>query len=176
VTVLANKKRKATDFWGIVSRIILVLATMYFVSFARHYFFPDDMTRLEKMLRHSVMDGYQLAIDRQSKGEIVLTVYNGGQSIVTEIYEDVVIESDSAVEGVKVSAYSINKKSDDSVYMTRTRIEADPDLERVRRLEVSVCDRIVHQDGKVHYEGHEPVYECMVPIRKIVCHAAESSP
>jgi len=51
-------------------------------------------------------------------------------------------------------------------------IETDKELKRVKHLEVTVCDRIKDQTGQVRYNGHEPVYECEVPIQEIKCTAA----
>lgn len=169
MAVTRKKSIKGNPIYRFVEFLLAIIFAIYIVPEVKNTFFPDDMTRLEKMLRRSVMDGYQLAVDRRSNSKIVLTVYNGGESIVTEIYGDVVIEPNPAGDGVMVFAHSINDNSDDVVYLTRTRIEADSDLKSVRRLEVTVCDRIADQTGRLQYDGHEPVYECAVPIQKIVC-------
>jgi hypothetical protein len=71
--------------------------------------------------------------------------------------------------------YSLNRDSNEIFYLTRTKIEADPDLKQVQRLEVTVCGRLKDQHaGVTRFNGYEPVYECEVPEQQAVCLAAES--
>ena len=152
---------------------MVVIVAAYVVPTAKHALFPNQMTRLEKMLRRSSMDGYHLAVDRKSESEIVLTVFTGGRSITTEIYRDVIRELRSDDHSRIFFAHAINRNADGVFYLSRTRIEADPDLNRLLKLDVSVCDRIKDQTGNVTYDGHEPLYECEVPVKDAICKAAE---
>ena len=128
------------------------------------------MTRLEKMLRRSTVDGYHLAVDRQHELKIVLTVYNGGESITTEIYRDVIRELKTSGDSRVYYAYSINEDAQGVAYLTHTHIEADADLKQVKRLQVGVCGRLVDQyAGVTRHDGYKPVYECAVPEQKAVC-------
>lgn len=152
---------------------MVVIVAAYAVPAAKHALFPNQMTRLEKMLRHSSMEGYRIAVDRKSESEIVLTVFTGGRSITTEIYKDVIRELGSDDGSRIFFAHAINRNADGVFYLSRTRIEADPDLKRLLKLDVSVCDRIKDQTGNVTYDGHEPLYECEVPVKDAICKAAE---
>lgn len=155
---------------------LILIFVAYVVPEVKHTFFPDQMTRLEKMLRRSSMKGYNLAVDRKSLTKIVLTAYNGGRSITTEIYENAIHELESSDDDRVFLAYSINENAQEVAYLTRTKIEADPDLKQVRRLEVTVCGRLKDQHaGVTRYDGYEPVYECEVPEQRAVCLAADSA-
>lgn len=122
------------------------------------------------------MDGYSLAVDRQHDLKIVLTVYNGGQSITTEIYKNAIHELESSNDRRVFLAHSINENAQEVAYLTRTRIEADADLKQVQRLEVTVCGRLKDQHaGVTRFDGYEPVYECDVPEQRAVCLAAASA-
>lgn len=119
------------------------------------------------------MEGYNLAIDRKSESKIILTVYNGGRSVTTEIYRDVIHELEPSGDSRVFFAYSINANAQEVAYLTRTLIEADVNLKRVRRLEVTVCGRLKDQHaGVTRFAGHEPIYECEVPVQQIICQAA----
>jgi len=158
----------------IVEFLITITFVAYIVPAAKHTLFPDQMTRLEKMLRRSSMDGYNLAIDRKSETKIILTAFNGGQSITTEIYKNVIREIESSGDSRIFFAHSINDNAQGVTYLTQTRIEADADLKRVRRLEVSVCDRLANQHpGATRYDGYKPIYECEVPEQQVVCLAVK---
>ncbi|MGD9366988.1 MAG: hypothetical protein PVH87_14920 [Desulfobacteraceae bacterium] len=125
------------------------------------------------MLRRSSMEGYHLAIDRKSESKIILTAYNGGRSITTEIYRDVIHELEPSDDSRVFFAYSINANAQEVAYLTRTLIEADVDLKRVRRLELTVCGQLKDQHaGVTRYDGHEPIYECEVPVQQIICQEA----
>lgn len=168
-----KKDSKIRQIWGFVSRFLIALCIIYFYPEIKHKLFPDQMTRLEKMLRRSHMNEYHLAVDRKSESEIVLTVFIGGRSITTEIYRDVIRELEAPGDSRIFFTHAVNRDADGIFYLSRTQIEADPDLKRVRRLEVTVCGRIKNQTGDVRYEGHEPVYECEVPVKEAICTAAQ---
>ncbi|MEJ2157462.1 MAG: hypothetical protein P8X96_19200 [Desulfobacteraceae bacterium] len=154
--------------------LFIIIIISYVVPAVKHSLFPDQMTRLEKMLRHSNMDGYHLAVDRQSEAEIILTVFNGGRSITTEIDKYRLKEIATFDDMRVLFTYSLNSDSNDVRYLTRTKIEADADLKQVRRLEVTVCGRLADQHaGVTRFDGYEPVYECEVPVKEAVCLAAE---
>jgi hypothetical protein len=176
MTAPRKKGLKRNPFWRIVDIVIAIAVGVYIVPAAKHSLFPDQMTRLEKMLRRSTMDGCKLAVDRQHELKIVLTVYNGARSITTEIYSDVIHELEPSGDTRTFFTYSVNRDSNEVFYLTRTRIEADADLKRVRRLEVGVCGRLVDQHaGVTRHEGYKPVYACEVPEREAVCLAADSA-
>ncbi len=158
----------------IVEFLITITFVVYIVPMAKHALFPDQMTRLEKMLRRSSMVGYNFAVDRKSETKIILTVFNGGRSITTEIYKSAIRELDPSGDSLIFFAHSINDNAQGVAYLTQTRIEADVDLKRVRRLEVSVCGRLANQHpSSTHYDGYKPIYECEVPEQHVVCLAAE---
>jgi hypothetical protein len=175
--MVAQKKggTKRKLFLRIVNFIIAIIFGIYIVPAAKHTFFPDKMTRLAKMLQRSSMNGYDLAVDHRDDFKIILTTYDGGRSITTEIYRDAIHELKPSGGNRILFAYSINRDSNDVFYLTRTKIETDPDLKRVRRLEVTVCGRLKDQHaGVTRYNGYEPVYECEVPEQRAVCLASES--
>ncbi len=173
MSVSSKNRLKNDTVWRYVSRFLIVLLLIYFYPVVKNKLFPTQMTRLENMLRQSTMDGYHLAVDRQSESKIILTVFTGARSITTEIYRDVILELEATGDSRIFFTHAINRNADGVFYLSRTRIEADPDLKKVRRLEVSVCDRIKSQDGRVRYDGHEPIYECEVPLQEAICMAAE---
>ncbi len=169
-----KKGIKKNPLLRLVEFLIAITFAVYIVPAAKHTLFPDQMTRLEKMLRRSAMDGYNLAVDRQHDLKIILTVYNGGQSITTEIYRDVIRELEPSGDSRVFFSYSINDNAQGIAYLTRTKIEADADLKKVRRLDVSVCGRLADQHaGVTRFDGYEPVYECEVPVQQVQCKAAE---
>jgi hypothetical protein len=174
MTAHSKKGFKRNPWWRMVDVIIAITFAIYIVPAVKHALFPDQLTRLEKMLRRSSMDGYNLAIDRQHELKMILTVYNGGQSITTEIYRDVIRELEPSGDSRIFFAHSINDNAQGVAYLTQTRIEADADLKQVRRLEVSVCGRLANQHpGGTHYDGYKPIYECEVPEQHVVCLAAK---
>jgi hypothetical protein len=131
------------------------------------------MTQLAKMLQSTSVKGFNLAVDHKDAFHIILTAYNGGQSITTEIYRDVLRELEPAGGNRIFFAYSLNRDSNEIFYLTRTRIEADPDLKQVLRLEATVCGQLKDQHaGVTRFNGYEPVYECDVPEQRAVCLAA----
>jgi hypothetical protein len=169
-----KKGKKQHPIRQLVELILIIVFVAYVVPTVKHTLFPNQMTRLEKMLRRSSMEGYHLAIDRKSKSKIILTVYNGGRSVTTEIYRDVIRELEPSSDDSRVFfAHSINANAQEIAYLTRTLIEADVKLKRVRRLEVTVCGRLKDQHaGVTRYDGHEPIYECEVPVQQIICQAS----
>jgi hypothetical protein len=168
-----NKGLNIKSIWRFVSHFLIFLLIIHFYPDLKKAIFPDQMTRLEQMLRRSTMNRYHLAIDRKDERKIILTVFSGGQSLTTEIYKGALRELEPSGDSRIFFAHSINDNADGVTYLTRTLIEADPDLNRVRRLEVTVCDRIKDQTGPVKYDGHEPIYACEVPLQQVVCLAAE---
>jgi hypothetical protein len=168
-----DSKRK--PFLRVIDIIIAIIFGIYIVPSVKHTFFPDQMTRISKMLQRSSMNSYDLAVDHQDEFKIILTVYDGGKSITTEIYRDVIHELEPSGDNRVFFTYSLNRDSNEIFYLTRTKIEADPDLKQVQRLEVTVCGRLKDQHaGVTRFNGYEPVYECEVPEQQAVCLAAES--
>ncbi len=172
----APKKKgiKKNPLLLLVEFLIAITFAIYIVPAAKHTLFPDQMTRLENMLRRTTMEGYDLAVDRKSEAEIILTVFNGGRSITTEIYKHVIRELESSGDTRVFFSYSVNRNSNGVFYLTRTRIEADTDLKRVRRLEVGVCGQLANQHpGATRFDGYKPIYKCEVPEQQVQCQAAE---
>jgi hypothetical protein len=132
------------------------------------------MTRLENLLRRSVLSQCALKVERRDEFTILLTLErNGAPHITTEIYKGVVHEIEPIDGNRTFFAHSINRNADKIFYLTRTLIEADTDLKQLRRLEVSFCGRIKNQKGDVRYKDHEPIYECDIPELKAVCFCAD---
>jgi hypothetical protein len=152
---------------------LVIIVVAYIVPAAKDALFPTQMTRLEKMLRNSSMQGYKLAIDRKSASEIVLTAFDGDKSITGQIYRDVLRELEPVGDRRVFFTHAINDNAEQVVYLSRVLMETDADLKKLQRLEVTVCGRIRNQTGNVHYDGHEPIYECEVPVRKIIASAVE---
>ena len=170
MTAPDKKALNIKQIWGFVWRFLIALCIIYFYPDLKHALFPDQMTRLEKMLRRSAINGCKLEVKRRDERLILLTVGIDTKSpFTTEIYKGVVRELETTGKSRFFFAHSINDNADGVTYLTRTLIEADADLKQVRRLEVSVCDRIKDQTGEVRYKDHEPIYECDVPIKKAVC-------
>lgn len=173
MTVPNKKNSKKNPILQFVGFFIALILGLYIIPAAKHSLFPDQMTRLEKMLRRSSMEGYNLVIDRKSESKIILTVYNGGRSLTTEIYRDAIHELEPSDDSRVFLAHSINANAQEVAYLTRTLIEADVNLKRIRRLEVTVCGRLKDQHaGVTRYDGYEPIYECEVPVQQIICQAA----
>lgn len=136
-------------------------------SNAKHALFPNKMTRIEKMLRHSAMDGYRLAVDRQGDTRIVLTAYDGSTSMTTEIFRDSIEEDLKSKSNRRIIvAHSVNRNAENEFYLTWTRMTADTDLKKLVHLEMKVCGQM---NGRVSFEGQVPVIECDVPIKEIEC-------
>lgn len=155
------------------SKFIVVFCIIYFYPVLKNALFPTQMTRLEKMLRNSPMQEYQLSVDRKSELEIVLTVYDGDKSITAQIYRDVLRELEPDSDRRRFFTHAINPNSGQVVYLSRVLMETDLDIKKLQRLEVSVCGRIKNQTGNVKYDGHEPIYECEVPVQRITATAAQ---
>lgn len=165
-----EKTTKKNALLRLIEFLIAITFGVYIVPAAKNTLFPDQMTRLEKMLRRSSMNGYHLAVDRKDELEIILTVYNGGQSISTEIYRDVIRELESSDDTRIFFSYSVNRDSNEMFYLTQTRIEADSDLKKLKRLDVGVCGKLADQHaGVTRFDGYKPIYECEVPEQEIQC-------
>jgi len=80
-----KKELKKNPIRWVVELLLILTFVGYVVPDVKHALFPNQMTHLEKMLRQSTMDGYHLAVDRQSESKIILTVFTGARSITTEI-------------------------------------------------------------------------------------------
>lgn len=174
MSAAAHKGQKKRSKWHIVLQILIAFVIIHYYPDVKKALFPDQMTRLEKLLRHSNTGDCNFTVERRDQLTILLTLKQKAASpITTEIYRDVVRELEPSSDSRIFFAHSINDNAEGVTYLTRTLIEADPDLKKVRRLEVSVCDRIKDQTGQVPYDGHEPIYECEVPIQKAVCLATE---
>jgi hypothetical protein len=156
-----------------VSNFIVVFCIIYFYPVLKNTLFPTQMTRIEKMLRNSSMQDYQLSVDRKSEFQIVLTVFDGDKSITARIYRDVLRELEPAGNRRLFFTHTVNRNSEKVAYLSRVLMETDPDLKKLERLEVSVCGRIKNQTGNVKYDGHEPIYECEVPVQRIIATAAQ---
>lgn len=63
--------KKITTLRRLVELPLILIFVAYIVPSVKHTLFPDQMTRLEKMLRRSSMDGYNLAVDRQHDLKII---------------------------------------------------------------------------------------------------------
>lgn len=173
MTVPKKVRPKRNPFLRIFDVTMAIIVGIIIVPAIKHTFFPDQMTRFAKMLQNSSVKGYNLAVDHKDEFKIILTVYVGGQSITTEIYRDVLRELEPAGGNRVFFAYSLNRDSNKIFYLTRTKIEADPDLKQLRRLEVTVCGRLKDQHaGVTCFNGYEPVYACDVPEQRAVCLAA----
>ncbi|MGD9366319.1 MAG: hypothetical protein PVH87_11515 [Desulfobacteraceae bacterium] len=143
---------------------------VYVIPIVKHWLFPDQMDRLENLLRRSVFRECALKVERRDEFTIFITLErNSAPHITTEIYKGVVREIEPIDENRTFFAHSINRNDNKVFYLTRTLIEADTDLEKIRRLEISFCGRIKDQTGNVRYKDHEPIYECEVPELKAVC-------
>ena len=167
-----KRSLKNSLLWRCLELPLILVFVVYIVPAAKHALFPDQMTRLEEMLRNSTMDGYHLAVDRKSRAEILLTVFDGGRSITTEIDKYAIHELEPTADNRIFFAYTVNRDSNEVFYLTRTKIEADADLKQVRRLEVGVCSRLADQHaGVTRHDGYEPIYQCQVPEQIVVCQA-----
>ncbi len=158
---------KKNTFRQIIELIFVITVVAYLIPAVKGAVFPTRMDKVENMLRNAALQGYRLSVDRKSKSEIVLTVYDGGKSATVQIYRDVMHELEPVDSHRIFFAHAINDNSKDVVYLSRTRMVTDKDFKKLLHLEVTVCGRIKDQTGNVGYEGHEPIYECEVPIQKI---------
>jgi len=155
MNTFGGKGTKKSQLLRFIEFLIAMTFAVYIVPAAKKTLFPDQMTRLENMLRQSAMDGYHLAVDRKDD-------------------RDVIRELEPSDDTRVFFSYSVNRDSNEVFYLTRTRIEADSDLKWVKRLEVAVCGQLADQHaGVTHFDGYEPVYECEVPVQQAVCLAAE---
>lgn len=171
-------KEKSDKKKSFIRQAIELLLVMVFVGYfvvyvipsVKHWLFPDQMTRLEDLLRLSDCKECQLDVFRRDERFIRITVETDAKPPVkTELYKGVVREIDTTGHSRTLFAHSINDDINGVTYLTRTLIEADADLKQLRRLEVSFCGRIKDQTGNVRYKDHEPIYECEVPELKAVC-------
>jgi hypothetical protein len=157
----------------VLDLLLIIIVVIYVIPAAKNTLFPTQMTRIENMLRNSTLKGYHIAVDRKDDLEFILTVFDGGKSITAQIYRDVLRELDP-VEGRRVFiSHAINRNADKAFYISNVRLETDSDLKHLRRLEISVCDRIKDQSGKVEYDNDKPIYECEVPIKRITASAVK---
>jgi len=151
--------------------ILVASVAVFIIPAAKRAFFPNQMDRLEGALRDFRMEGYHVAVDRKDDLEIILTVFDGGKSITAQIYRDVVRELDPTGDRRIFSTHAINRNSGNHFFLSKVILETDEEVKKLHRIEVSVCGRIKDQTGNVKYDGHEPIYECEVPIQKITASA-----
>ena len=152
---------------------LIIIVVIYVIPSAKLALFPTQMTRIGKMLRSANLKGYHLAVERKSELEIVLTAFDGDESITAQIYRGVLRELEPVGEKRIFFTHAINDNSDQVVYLSRVRMETDADLKKLLRLEITACGRIKNQTGKVKYDDYEPIYECDVPIKRITASAAQ---
>ena len=98
---------------------LIILVVIYVIPAAKHALFPTQMTRIEKMLRNSKLKRYHLAVDRKDELEIILTAFDGGESVSAHIYRDVLRELDPTGDSRVFFANAINRNSDEVFYLTR---------------------------------------------------------
>lgn len=155
--------------------LLLILAFVgYVVPDAKDKLFPDQMTRIEKLLDRSACLQCQLYVNRRDDRLIRLMIETDSKPLFkTEIYKGVIREIDKTDGNITLFAHSINDDRNGVTYLTRTLIETDADLKQLRRLEASFCGRINDQTGHVRYKEHEPIYECAIPELKAVCLCAD---
>ncbi len=176
---IKEKSDKKKSIMRQATELLLVMAfagffSVYVVPGVKHWLFPDQMTRLENILRRSVLSECSLNVERRDEFTIFITIErNSAPRITTEIYKGVVREIQPIDGNRTFFAHSINRNADKVFYLTRTLIETDADLKQLRRLEVSYCGRIKDQTGHVRYRDHEPIYECDVPELMAVCLCAD---
>lgn len=167
------KKKSDTKkrFFQQALELLLILAFVgYVVPDVKHKLFPDQMTRIERLLERSACRQCQLYVDRRDERLIRLMIETGSKPLFkTEIYKGIVREINKTSDSRTLFAHSINDDINGVTYLTRTLIETDADLKQLRRLEASFCSRIKDQTGNVRYKDHEPIYECDVPELKAVC-------
>ena len=168
--VSTNKKKYIRH---LIEFVLVATVAVYILPAAKQAFFPTQMDRLEKILRNSTLEGYHLAVDRKDDLEIILTVFDGGKSISARIYRDVLRELDPVGDSRAFFTHAINRNADKVFYLSRILMETDEDFKKLKRLEVTICGHIKNQSGNVRYNGHEPIYECEVPIQKITTSARE---
>lgn len=153
--------------------ILIAIVAVYVVPIAKRALFPSQMDLLENALRDTSFKEYHVAVDRKDDLEIILTVFDGAKSVTAQIYRDVLREIDPVGDRRFFYTHAINRNSEKFFFLSRVILEADEDVRQLQRLEVTVCDRIKDQTGNVKYDGHEPIYECVVPIQKITAFAVE---
>jgi hypothetical protein len=172
-----SDKKKSFIRQAVELLVVMVFAgfiSVYIAPGVKHWLFPDQMARIEKLLEHSACRQCQLYVYRRDERLIWLVIEKDSKPPVkTEIYKGVVREIDKTSDSITLFAHSISDDINGVTYLTRTLIETDADLKQLRRLEVSFCGRIKDQSGNVRYKDHEPIYECDVPELRAVCLCAD---
>lgn len=136
---------------------------------------PNTVSKIETMLNHSGFQKCTVTVNREDVASILITVApNRGSSINTELYKYFMSDLSQAQNETILFAHTINQHPNGSFYLTQTQIWADAELTRARRIEVEYCDLMKDPDGRVTYEGHVPVYECAVPIKRASCLAKDT--
>ncbi len=67
MNTFGGKGTKKSQLLRFIEFLIAMTFAVYIVPAAKKTLFPDQMTRLENMLRQSAMDGYHLAVDRKDE-------------------------------------------------------------------------------------------------------------
>jgi hypothetical protein len=166
-------RRIWSKVWPTLNLLVALVVALVVIPAIKQEFFPNLMTRIERMLRDAEFETCTVQVEHDNGLSILLTVTSsGGKPITTNIYRDVMIELRSENEERIFFAHSINHNPDKSFYLTQTQIWADADLKKVRRIEVEYCGLLQGHNGRVPYEGHRPVYQCALEVRRHACGAA----
>lgn len=169
----SGSRRVWSKVWPIINVLLALVIALVVIPAIKQEYFPDLMTQIERMLRHSELETCTVEVERKRETLILLAVSSEGrQPITTEIYRDALLEWPQKDGGRVFFAYSINYNPDKSSYLTQTQVWADADLKKVRRLEVEYCGLLQGHNGRVPYEGHRPVYQCTHEVRRYACDAA----
>jgi len=163
---LKTIKDALSKFMGLCVVLIMV---GYVVPNAKDALFPNQMTRIERMLRRSTMVGYRLAVDRQGDTRLILTAYDGGKSITTEIFRDALEDLEASNNRRVLMAHSVNRNAEGLFYLTWTRMTVDADLKKLQRLELKVCGHMKDPNGRVPFDGRVPIIECAEHVDEITC-------
>ncbi len=164
-------KQAILKFGKMASAFIIVLCVLYYYPYVKSIFFPNQMNHLEKIMRLASFKGFKLVVDRPTKSLITLTVHQNGDPITVRIFKRQLLELEP-VDGNRVFfAHAVNKNDDGRYHLSKILFQTDPDQTKLIMLEITACGRIKNQTGHVKYHGHEPIYECEVPIHKITASA-----
>lgn len=153
--------------------IIVLTLVLYIVPEAKRALFPDKMTRLEKMFRNATMERYEIAVEYQPSYSMILTVFDGGESITGRIFDRRLIELKPTQGNRVFLAHDVNTDAVRRAYLSRVYFKTDPELKHLLHLEMTMCSALKTPRAKIHFNDHEPIYDCEVPIQKITDFAAE---
>lgn len=166
--------RVGNKAWRILAWCLVLAWIIFGIPEMDKIFRPDLVTKIEKMLVRTTFTNCAVKVNRDNEVSILISVRAGEAApITTKLSKYELNELNRTDSQIEYIAHTINQHPDGSYYLTQTRIWAGADLKQARRIEVKYCDRLAGDARGVTYDGHVPVFACVVPVAEASCAATD---